>query len=60
MEAQKVKVVAWCELNGFSLAGLYVDAGLSGKRADNRPELQKALDAVIECGGILLVYSLSR
>jgi site-specific DNA recombinase len=60
LEAQKVKVVAWCELNGFSLAGLYVDAGLSGKRADNRPELQKALDAVIECGGILLVYSLSR
>lgn len=60
LEAQRGKVAAWCEMNGFSLAGLYVDAGLSGKRADNRPELQKALDAVIECGGILLVYSLSR
>lgn len=37
-----------------------MDAGLSGKRADNRPELQKALDAVTKCSGVLLVYSLSR
>ena len=60
LEAQKGKIVAWCQLSSYELTGLYVDAGLSGKRADNRPELQKALDAVTECGGILLVYSLSR
>ena len=60
LEAQKGKIVAWCELNGYALSGLFVDAGLSGKRADNRPELQKALDAVTKCSGVLLVYSLSR
>ena len=60
LEAQKGKIAAWCQLSSHELTGLYVDAGLSGKRADNRPELQKALDAVTECGGILLVYSLSR
>ncbi|MCA9013007.1 MAG: recombinase family protein [Planctomycetaceae bacterium] len=60
LDAQKGKVASWCELNGHVLCGLFVDAGLSGKRADNRPELQKALDAVTRCGGILLVYSLSR
>jgi site-specific DNA recombinase len=60
LETQKAKIAAWCELNGHSLAGLFVDAGLSGKRADNRPELQKALESVTKCRGILLVYSLSR
>ena len=60
LDAQKAKISAWCALNGHTLCGLFVYAGLSGKRADNRPELQKALDAVTKCGGILLVYSLSR
>lgn len=60
LEAQKGRISTWCELNGYSLAGLFIDAGISGKRADNRPELQRALAAVTECGGILLVYSLSR
>jgi site-specific DNA recombinase len=60
LEAQQGKISAWCELNGYSLVGIFVDAGISGKRADNRPELQRALLAVTECGGILLVYSLSR
>ena len=39
---------------------MFVDAGISGKRADNRPELQKALSAVTKNKGILVVYSLSR
>ena len=60
LDAQKGKITAWSDLNGYSLAGIFVDAGISGKRADNRPELQMALAAVTECGGILLVYSLSR
>jgi len=38
---------------------VFVDAGLSGKRADNRPGLQEALKAVQE-GDALVVYSLSR
>lgn len=61
LEAQQAKAYAWADLNGYELAGIFVDAGLSGKRADNRPELQNALNAVCgEKGSALVVYSLSR
>jgi site-specific DNA recombinase len=70
LDAQRAKIEAWCLSNGYKLGGLYVDA-LSGGRADNRPQLQKALDAVCERpnrkssrnelpGRVLIVYSLSR
>jgi DNA invertase Pin-like site-specific DNA recombinase len=39
---------------------VFIDAGISGKRADNRPQLQSALDTVCNDGGVLVVYSLSR
>lgn len=59
LEAQEAKIRAWADLNGYELGGIHVDAGLSGKRADNRPALQQAL---AECGSgdALVVYSLSR
>jgi DNA invertase Pin-like site-specific DNA recombinase len=60
LDAQRSKIAAWCTLNDCDLDGVYVDAGISGKRADNRPELQKALDHVCRTGGVLVVYSLSR
>lgn len=60
LDAQRSRIQAWCVANEFLLAGVFVDAGLSGKRADNRPELQAALNAVTECRGVLIVYSLSR
>ena len=60
LDAQRAKVEAWCLANDIELDGIYVDAGLSGKRADNRPQLQAALDAVCRTGGVLVVYSLSR
>ena len=60
LEAQRAKIEAYCLVNGLEVAGLFVDAGLSGKRADNRPELQKALAAATKDKGILVVYSLSR
>lgn len=61
LEAQQAKAAAWADLNGYELAGVFIDAGLSGKRADNRPELQNALTAVCsERGSALVVYSLSR
>lgn len=59
LEAQEAKIKAWCLLNDFTLGGVFVDAGISGKRADNRPELQAALAACPK-GGALVVYSLSR
>lgn len=59
MAAQEAKIRAWAELNDAEAVTIFKDAGLSGKRADNRPGLQAALGAVSE-GDALLVYSLSR
>lgn len=54
--------MAWCAAAGMVLSGgdVHADAGLSGKRADNRPGLRAALEAVCRPGGVLVVYSLSR
>lgn len=59
LDAQRAKIAAWCDLNDYTLAAVHVDAGISGKSADNRPGLQAAL---AECrkGAALVVYSLSR
>ncbi len=61
LETQRERIRKWCEANEYRLTAVYTDAGVSGKRADNRPDLQRALAAV--CGrppGTLVVYSLSR
>ena len=60
LDAQQARIAAWCLANGVDLGAVHVDAGISGKRADNRPALQLALDAVCAEGGVLVVYSLSR
>ena len=60
LEAQRAKIAAWCELNGYELAGVHVDSGISGGKMGNRPGLQEALDTVCERGAALVVYSLSR
>ena len=61
LEAQRTRIQAWCDANGYRLATVHTDAGISGKRADNRPALQQALTAVCERrGSALIVYSLSR
>jgi DNA invertase Pin-like site-specific DNA recombinase len=60
LDAQRAKIEAWCFANDIVLGQVFVDAGISGKRADNRPQLQAALDTVCNDGGVLVVYSLSR
>jgi site-specific DNA recombinase len=60
LDAQRAKIEAWCFANDITLGAVFVDAGISGKRADNRPQLQAALNAVCNDGGVLVVYSLSR
>ncbi len=60
LDAQRARVEAYCLANDVELAETFVDAGVSGKRADNRPELQKALDLACRDGAVLVVYSLSR
>ena len=59
LDAQRAKIEAWCALNDYALAAVHVDAGISGKSADNRPGLQAAL-ADCRKGAALVVYSLSR
>jgi len=60
LDAQRGKIAAWCLANDYQLGEVFVDAGLSGARADNRPELQRALRVVSANKGALVVYSLSR
>ena len=60
LEAQKAKIVAWCVANDIPMGNVFVDAGISGSRADNRPSLSAALDCVCSDSGVLVVYSLSR
>ncbi len=60
LDAQRSRIEAWCSANEFRLLAVHVDAGLSGKRADNRPELQAALSTVESQKAALVVYSLSR
>jgi site-specific DNA recombinase len=60
LDAQRQRIEAWSLANGVELAGVFTDEGISGKRADNRPELLKALEAVKQTGAVLVVYSLSR
>lgn len=60
LEAQEARARGWAEANGYMVAGLHCDAGISGKRAENRPGLQAALAEVCRTRGALIVYSLSR
>src|SRR5437868_9776225 len=60
LEAQQARIHGWCEVNGYKLVNVHVDAGLSGSRADNRPALQAALGEACHSKAALVVYSLSR
>jgi DNA invertase Pin-like site-specific DNA recombinase len=60
LDAQKARIAAWCEANGYELVDMHVDAGLSGSRADNRPALQAAVAAASAEKAALVVFSLSR
>jgi len=58
LAAQKAKIAAWADLNGYDLGDIFEDAGISGTKED-RPGLQAALSATKK-GDALVVYSLSR
>lgn len=59
LEAQKSRIEQWCKSNGYELAGVYMDAGISGKSMETRKELLAAL-AALKKGMALVSYSLSR
>jgi DNA invertase Pin-like site-specific DNA recombinase len=58
LAAQAAKIQAWAECNGYEMGQVFIDAGVSGTKA-NREGLQDALAAVGK-GDALVVYSLSR
>jgi site-specific DNA recombinase len=60
IDAQRAKLEAWCFANDYQLLEVFVDAGISGGRADNRPGLQSAIELACKTGAALVVYSLSR
>lgn len=60
LDAQRAQIQAWAMSRDAELVGLFTDAGVSGKRADNRTELQRALALACRTRGVLVVYSLSR
>lgn len=59
VEAQKARIGAWAEARGLALLETFEDA-ISGKRADNRPGLQRAVSLACSTRSALVVYSLSR
>jgi site-specific DNA recombinase len=59
LDAQEAKVRAWAIAAGAESVKMFRDEGISGKRADNRPGFQAALEAVRR-GDALIAYSLSR
>jgi len=59
LEAQELRIRAWCAAMDLPVAEIYTDAGLSGAQVGNRPELQRAL-AACKRGDVLVFYSLSR
>lgn len=60
MDAQLNRARAWAAAAGFAVIAEHQDAGISGKRADNRPGLQAAISQACDIKAALVVYSLSR
>ncbi len=60
LDVQRASARKYCDLHCLRLDRIYADEGISGKRADNRPELQEAIQAACSARGVLVVYSLSR
>lgn len=59
LEMQRARIVAWCVGNGYELHAVFAET-MSGAKATNRRELQKALALACRLRANLVVYSLSR
>lgn len=60
LESQREKIVAYCEVMGYSLENIHSDEGVSGRSLKGRPGLGEALDAACEARGVLVAFDLSR
>jgi DNA invertase Pin-like site-specific DNA recombinase len=59
LEMQQERIRSWCVHNGYEPETAFIEV-MSGGRAANRPELQRAVALACKLKGILVVYSLSR
>lgn len=57
---QRERITAYCRAHGYQLVRIEADEGVSGKRADNRPALERALRGVCQGKGVLVVVKLDR
>ena len=60
LEAQRTAIQAWASTQGRDVLQVFTDAGLSGKRADNRLALQRALALATTHRAVVVVYKLDR
>jgi len=60
LDAQRDRIRAWAESNGYELAVVQVDEGISGGKLTNRPAAQRAIAQACKHKAALVVYSLSR
>ena len=51
---------AYCKANDYTVLAVYEEPEVAGGRADNRPQLQAALDQVCKEEATLVVYTLDR
>ena len=59
LETQEAAIRQWAKAKGYRVAGIFIEA-LSGKRADNREQLQLALADACNQKAAIVVASLSR
>ena len=59
LDLQQTRIAAWCVANDYEQEAVFVET-MSGGKASNRPELQKAIALACRSKGVLVVYSLSR
>jgi len=59
LEMQESRLAAFSAANGYEQEAVFVET-MSGGKASNRPELQKAIALACKVKGVLVVYSLSR
>lgn len=59
LDMQRDRIATWCIANACEMNTCFVEV-MSGGRADNRAELQKAIAAACRLRGVMVVYSLSR
>ena len=60
LSSQRARIEAYCAAQGLKLVSCYADEGLSGGKAHNRPQLQRALADVTKRKAVLVFWSLSR